>query len=99
MSPRQTRHSSGAENTPGSNGPTEPDSDDEYEAPSTKPSAKKPRKKAGTSKQVGEQRRVKGVRGKLKMLTEMPLDVLFEVSFRIGTASAKLLCLLGAYIS
>lgn len=44
-----------------------------------KQKSKKSRKKPRTSNQDGERKRVKGVRGKLKMLTEMPLDVLFEV--------------------
>jgi hypothetical protein len=59
--------------------PEEQDSDDEYKV-GTKSTAEKSRKKPRTSKQDGEQKRVKGVRGKLKMLTEMPLDVLFEVN-------------------
>jgi hypothetical protein len=60
--------------------PDEQDSTtDEYGDLETKQKSKKSRKKPRTSNQDGEQKRVKGIRGKLKMLTEMPLDVLFEV--------------------
>ena len=73
------------------------DSSDEHD--DTKLTAKKPRRKAGTSKQDVEQKRVKGVRGKLKMLTEIPLDVLFEVSAStVGAVAAACFTCLPRYL-
>jgi hypothetical protein len=36
--------------------------------------------KAATAGRKAKQKQVRGVRGKLRMLTEMPIDVLFEVN-------------------
>ena len=80
MSSRSTRPSAAKDNS--GSIPDEHDSNDEYD-PGTKQMAKKPRRKpGGTSKQHPEWKGVKGVRGKLRMLTEMPLDILFEVGLQ-----------------
>ena len=89
MSLRQTRRalSPGAEGTLDCNS-DERDSNNEYESHKAKRANKKSRTKPDVSKQDVEQKRVKGVRGKLKMLTEMPLDILFEVGSEFSRHSS-----------
>jgi hypothetical protein len=95
MSARQTRRalSLGAEGMLDCNS-DERDSNDEYESHKAKRANKKSRTKSRTkpdvSKQDVDQKRVKGVRGRLKMLTEMPLDILFEVGSKISRHSQGL---------
>jgi hypothetical protein len=67
-------------------------SEDESPGESEDPKTKRQKKpgKTSTSLRPGMKKRVRGVRGKLTMFTEMPLDVLFEAS----TKSRSLACIL-----